>query len=702
LKTGLSFTALELGDIAALTAVLEEVQRRWSGEQKDLAADDESRGVQAIRPHFSNISLLGGAISLDDLKSIALLVNTFRVSVNKDFDKVEMSPLHVACSKTMALKPSSPEVVALLLALGASVNAQRNNDNATPLHCAVACGDALSQKRIQLLLEAGAKVTAQDNQGRTPLHLYILSQGAWHNKAKAWDDNDRTILCNLIEAGKQQGISQDKLMNMTDSQGDNALHYIAASTQLSEQIAVDLLELGVNPSTCNAQGHSPLHLLCVRNEPRAGIFLKQIKTVCGDVADYLCGCRDQSGGTILHFILMQILKHQFFQNIFSELFSVLSPREIQRFVNIKNHQDRTAFHEILINLSSVTEEERTTKLSSFELSLKKEVLAQLIQADEEGNTLFHQLAATNDISSLQTLDRFLTHYKEHTRGDELVLSPFMQANNGGHTPQDIARNEGHTEFLSLLQDEGFAKPQYEKDALARSKAWQERVTQEKQQREAEITKRKEEEQRRSEAIARQKEEEQRYAEERDRQTRLQALNEAKVQIDTGIDRLTPHLTNLKSKIADLTHRKVNKLFGTYSGVAKDIADIVTDIDKLTTDWNHHIPPTPDPTNRITTLCQQSAAVLKKLKDPALWHQVNQHRGLRIALLNIAILIAGVVLISLIVLAIRQKITSSASFFVNPSHPTDTANKVSAVKTTLESIQFLAQSAVPTPAHVPNV
>ncbi|MBI5448339.1 MAG: F-box protein, partial [Gammaproteobacteria bacterium] len=46
LKTGLSFTALELGDIAALTAVLEEVQRRWSGEQKDLAADDESRGVQ--------------------------------------------------------------------------------------------------------------------------------------------------------------------------------------------------------------------------------------------------------------------------------------------------------------------------------------------------------------------------------------------------------------------------------------------------------------------------------------------------------------------------------------------------------------------------------------------------------------------------------------------------------------------------------
>jgi ankyrin repeat protein len=77
-------------------------------------------------------------------------------------DKDGSTPLHCATWKGQA------EVVSLLLAAGADVNAENANEHwgTTPLHAAAHANQAAI---AQMLIDQGADVNAKDMEGRTPM-----------------------------------------------------------------------------------------------------------------------------------------------------------------------------------------------------------------------------------------------------------------------------------------------------------------------------------------------------------------------------------------------------------------------------------------------------------------------------------------------------------------------------------------------------
>ena len=106
-----------------------------------------------VEAHFK--ALAGG-----DDAALARIVNRT--------DRFGRTPLHYAA----ALNPN-PEVVKLLIKLGADVNA-RDLLKFTPLHYAAAFNE--NPAVTELLIEKGAEIEATDVEGKTPLHVAALNQ----------------------------------------------------------------------------------------------------------------------------------------------------------------------------------------------------------------------------------------------------------------------------------------------------------------------------------------------------------------------------------------------------------------------------------------------------------------------------------------------------------------------------------------------
>ncbi|MCD6046831.1 MAG: ankyrin-like [Gammaproteobacteria bacterium] len=185
--------------------------------------------------------------------------------------------LHHAASLNPDIYGSKLGFLNLLCMLGAEVNALTALGE-SPLHLAGRSGNA---EYIEFLLQQNADYLLKDADGRTALHLAILT-GHEHcaglllnemrcNLHRVIDENKKTLLHFSVEASNPYSLkalylaltligSQDaiyQMVNFKDAYGKTALHYAAETGQV-ECIKI-LLAIGADINAKSDLGNTPLH-----------------------------------------------------------------------------------------------------------------------------------------------------------------------------------------------------------------------------------------------------------------------------------------------------------------------------------------------------------------------------------------------------------------------------------------------------------
>ncbi|CAB0032628.1 unnamed protein product, partial [Trichogramma brassicae] len=116
----------------------------------------------------------------------------------------------------------------------------------TPLHYALSCSHEILEI-FRLLLENGANANLADEEGWTPLHYICKKDNFYYEDWKIFfkinEDHNQTVD-----------------VNVRDKKGQTPLHY-ASERRIAEFVEI-LLENGANPNLANAEGLTPLHLIC--------------------------------------------------------------------------------------------------------------------------------------------------------------------------------------------------------------------------------------------------------------------------------------------------------------------------------------------------------------------------------------------------------------------------------------------------------
>src|SRR5882672_2105713 len=181
----------------------------------------------------------------------AHLINKPRLYQSKIFHWIYVgdTPLHLAAAGYRV------EIIRLLLASGADPNATANRRRSSPLHYASdgyitgPVWDAERQvKTIQLLLDAGAVINAQDQNGAAPLHRAVRTRCAAAVRCLLRAGADPT------QKNKPGSTPFHLAVQNTGRGGSGAPAAIAAQ----RQIIKELLSFGVNPELKSGRGKTVL------------------------------------------------------------------------------------------------------------------------------------------------------------------------------------------------------------------------------------------------------------------------------------------------------------------------------------------------------------------------------------------------------------------------------------------------------------
>lgn len=127
------------------------------------------------------------------------------------------------------------ELMSLLLDEGADIDAE-DNEGATPLHCSV--GSRGSVEAAKLLLDRRADIEAKNNKGETPLH-----------RAAFWEETEGVVEL-LLDSGADIEARNDN--------GETPLHYASLHTSCGIMASI-LLNRGANIEAKTNGGETPLH-----------------------------------------------------------------------------------------------------------------------------------------------------------------------------------------------------------------------------------------------------------------------------------------------------------------------------------------------------------------------------------------------------------------------------------------------------------
>ncbi|MBI5447323.1 MAG: ankyrin repeat domain-containing protein [Gammaproteobacteria bacterium] len=715
------FAALELKDDEALEVLLKKFDQESEPGDIDLVVqglDHQSllcsavihnykRGITSLLEHGAKINALNAQMKQTALhyacmdRSFCSALIPYLISLGARANQPDShgdTPLHFFARKKG--KKKSAIIIRQLLEAGADVSAF-NHEGSTPLHFAV--DKDTSTITIRALLTAGADIEATDNKGRTPFHRCAMS-------GKRYETADAISL--LLDAARQRGIDVNQYVNRTDLDGRNALHL--ACLQLSKKPLADLLRAGVNLSHPDNQGLLPFHSIgyAGRHGGKWGKFTSYFLTQWveihqSDILPFLLANVDSQGRTILHHACAA-----FPSGVREEIIeALLAGREIAFTETLLNAEDKTgkiAMHLLLEHMVAQAANDHYLDgcFTDYKSSLYLKMIAVL---DTKCNSLLHRLAALGDLPCFEVLyssvlslpfpsdsrlslfwapnnagetplhiairagqTAFALQFMRRFGNSTSIASFKAQLHSNGHSPLHLAIEMGDTGVVTALTRECLSFPEW---AEIRNKAGQTpeeylQILGESHYKTPEVFQTLTENMaalRRDLNITAMRKQEQKAKEKK--------IQNAYEKIFLDLPQLKNEFLALKKQINDLNGRCYK------SAVIPHLTEIKSDLDILL----FHLCCAQDYINQRTDVnlnkqLDESMAILNKIAMPACKEAIDQHRGAGIVLLNIAILLAGLILFSIIALAIKMKCTHATSFFINPEGPTTTRMKIEAVKT----------------------
>ncbi|XP_014233513.2 ankyrin-3-like [Trichogramma pretiosum] len=364
--------------------------------------DEKHQIVKVDARDYEGWTPLHEAIANDNINLVEILLR--RGARPNIVDKQGSTPLHYSCKRDINNENMAKMIFQICDEKHQMVQVDaQDNEGRTPLHEAIDKGNI---KLVEILLRRGARLNLADNKKITPLHAIC--------KRKNGDDG---LLKRFFEINDE--LNQLVEVDAKNEEGSTPLHL--ALSHGCKKMNQLLLQRHADPNLANAEGHTPLHVICQREEDDVDLVKmlfemsdKLNKPIQIDARDKfgcaplhlaLNGGHEQiaewllrrgadinlanvKGSTPLHMISAGKMDYADFLQTFFEI-SDEQRRPVK--VDARDNEGKTPLHHAISH--------RHKKL--FELLLRRDVDPNV--ADNDGSTALHTICMADDDNGWATM-----------------------------------------------------------------------------------------------------------------------------------------------------------------------------------------------------------------------------------------------------------------------------------------------------------